>query len=125
MACLATGDAPNPSTSLRRRPKGFAIGPFSSCNLYLRQSRKLLFERALGQSSAVLMKKAEQEINGPVRHIYNVFDARAKLIVLCEELGFARQVDVDHFHDAAIEILCMSSRIEKAIKIARVVQNPH
>ena len=78
---------------------------------------------SLREAALVLMEKAKQQVDGSIRHIGNLLNARAKTVIAREELRLARQVLFNRLADTGIEELGVGCRIEIAIEIRGIVQD--
>jgi hypothetical protein len=89
--------------------KQVGIGLFSGSNLSIRHCRQFALARSLGKTAAILPEKPKQELESAVRHIDHGFDARPKLVIPRQEIGFARQVFLDRLSYARVKKLGVPS----------------
>lgn len=89
----------------------------------LRESRlQSVRPRSLnGKGAAILAQKAEQQVDGSVRHIGNDFHHGSEAVIPAEEFRFARQVFLNRPAHARVEKLRVRRSVEETIEARRVV----
>ena len=84
---------------------------------------ELLRARASRQVTAVLAQEVEQQVDGSLRHVDELFDVRSEGVVVAQEGRFGEEVFVDGLLDAGVEGRRVASRVEEAVVVAGVVHD--
>src|ERR1700722_8992690 len=99
------------------------VSNFCGCCFRLRQLGELLFAGAFRQLSAILVEKAEEQVDGSIGHVHDSFYAASKLIVMQEELGLPGQVLLDGLANTGVKELGVRGCVEEAVEVCRFVQD--